>query len=551
MRRVLLVIVTTALVGWCASSGDRAGADENVIMQAYRAIKEKRAEYVAEYTETLFEVAGEYADAGEKERAEEALSTLLALYEPPPSRLRITAGSGVMIREGMDKDALKRELRKALGLEATGPSEADRALRESVEKRAGELRARSASAEALSKKSATNLEKKREKATEEFVKDQKKLAEKCLAQGFPAHAYELLLWTLPFAPENKTLRENLLRQKNFKGKWYSAYEVQKAKQGLLLDPDYGWVSQNAIEALKAGKLEYKGKWLPKEKVEELRRDWENRWQYDTEHFLVHTNASLKDAVEFGREVERLYSFFFRVYVDFYVNPGQKPDPELVFGGGMKMQKKLVLHYYRSRESYLEAVKKDPDLKSDPLLVQSAGFYDPNTGKAYFYREPDGPDLTTIYHEVTHQIFGETYNDGPRPPVWMVEGQAVFMEDPVIRGQEGMERLLAGAQPPMGIRPASPIDLLAFVSGTQTDEGFHGAARGDNYATAGAVVHFFMMYEGGKYRSGFTKYCRESYKNVSENRPVHIDKLFEWVGEAPEQVQVAWEKFNQKPDLFDF
>ena len=46
------------------------------------------------------------------------------------------------------------------------------------------------------------------------------------------------------------------------------------------------------------------------------------------HFTIHTNAPMEDAVLFGREVERLYAFVFRVWVDYYAFD----DPDLARQG---------------------------------------------------------------------------------------------------------------------------------------------------------------------------------------------------------------------------
>src|SRR5437867_5119565 len=152
---------------------------------------------------------------------------------------------------------------------------------------------------------------------------------------------------------------------------------------------------------------------------------------------------------------------------------------MVFAGGNDVgKKKPRLNYFRSREHFLAEVKKDPELKNAggmEVVPFSAGFYWKGNGKAYFFRGPTGPDLSVIYHEVTHQIFGETYTQGARPPVWLVEGFGVFMEDPVVRG----ERLLAGAEPPPGIRRSSYRDINDFVKNYQSHEQFHGTARGSD------------------------------------------------------------------------
>ncbi len=403
-------------------------------------------------------------------------------------------------------------------------------------------------------KGVDEVEARERRARAELMKKVEKLAVQCVEQGFPAHAYEILLWAIDLDPDNKSLRKNVRQYelKDDQGKlhWYSPFEMAKAKKGFVQHPEYGWVTPKEIQALKAGKLLYKNQWVPREKVETERQKWENRWTHETEHFEIATNADLKDAVLFGREVERLYAFFFRVFIDFYSAGRAADDSKLVFGGGKELSKKLRLHYYRSREHYLAEVQKDPELKSIPnpeLVAQSAGFYWGQTGKAYFYRGPSGPDLSVIYHEVTHQLFGETYDKGPRAPTWLVEGLGVFMEDPVIRG----ERLLAGAEPPPGIKPGNARDLNDFVKNHYTQETFHGGRRGDNYATGGAVIQFFLFYKGGIYRQPFMRYAREAYRNTQDESPTAIKKLYEYLSISEEQLQEDWEVFNAHPDLFDF
>jgi hypothetical protein len=389
------------------------------------------------------------------------------------------------------------------------------------------------------------------------MKAVEKLADRCVRQGFPAHGYELLLWALQIDPDNESLRR-IVRQhphtdKSGKKVWYSPFELAKAKAGYIDHPEYGWVTPAEQKALESGKLWYKNQWQPRDFVEQERQKWENRWTHQTEHFEISTNASLRDAVEFGREVERLYSFFFRMFYDFYTAGTGSDGAKLVFGGGKDLgDKKLKLNYYRSREHYISEVKKDPDTKNLPpgeiaLVSQSAGFYWGHTGKAYFYRGPDGPDLSVIYHEVTHQLFGETYDKGPQAPTWLVEAFGVFMEDPLIRG----ERLIAGAEIPPGIRKQNIRDINDFVKNYQNHNKFHGEVRTDNYATAGAVVHFFLFFRGGLYRQAFIKYAREAYRNTQDDSPTHIKKLYEYLGIPENKLQEDWEAFNNTPDLFDF
>lgn len=561
---ILGLVLSTPLVllaapgdkGKTAKDADEAGASH----RAFELIKTERAAIAAAYSEDLFALAEECVASGGGKIGEEILGRVVALHTPPVSRRKTAGDSGVMAgaerEEGEGDTALVPSLPRA----PVEPTAAEKKLVE-VKAKAETIRARfTGTKDGFDERALKRIEGARQRATEKFVEETKKLALRCVKQGYPAHAYELLLWTLQFDPENKNLRKQLLRQKPHTQKdgstrWYSAFELEKASKGFLLHPEYGWVRPDDVAALKAGKLQFNGKWLPKEKVEELRRDWANHWVYETEHFQIHTNAPLSDAVEFGREVEKLYAFFFRVFVDYYAVKGAS-DPALVFGGGKDLgTRKLWLNYYRSRESYLEACRTDPQLASDPLLPQSAGFYDPNTGKAYFYREEQGPDLTTIYHEVTHQIFGETGPRGPRPPTWMVEGLAVFMEDPVVRGEEGSERLLAGTEPPPGIRSGerSPPDLNEWLKACGDRDTFHGGTRRENYALAGTAVHFFMLYKGGRYRSGFVRWMQEAYKNSEPELPTRLSQLYDYCGVKPEKLQEDWLSFHKDPfpHLFDF
>jgi len=560
--------------------GARAAAPRGDINnEAYVKIKGIRQKHVDRYAERLFELAEACATLGAQDPGTGILATILQLYEPPRNR-RKTEQTGVALDEAITELAarlgpdvlvvpdqvakLKRVRQKELTPE-------EKARLEEVRARVKALRVKitaGASAPQPSDEVAKENERELKKlvrrlglSRRKFVGDMVRLAQQCLKQNFPAHGYEVILWALPFDPEHKTLRKALGQgrfKKDGQTHWLSAYELRKIKQGYRLHPDYGWVTPVELKNLEKGYLWYskQRKWLPREEVEALRQEWENAWVHETEHFEVTTNAPLRDVVLFGREIERFYRFFFRVFVDYYTPKGKIPDAKLVFGGGLNLGKeKLQLNYYASRESYLKEVKNDKRLQEVPnigLTARSAGFYWGGNGRAYFYRGPEGPDLTVIYHEVTHQIFGETTTGrGPRAPVWMVEALGVFMEDPVIRGDPGTERLLAGAEPPPGVQPTSPRDINDFVKHHQTDDTFHGAGRGGNYAVAGAVAHFFLLYEGGQYRKGFLRYCREAYRNYSMDSPVPISKLYDYIGMSEVELQKAWKDFNAKPHLFDF
>ena len=560
-----------------AAAQDRrraTGPRESAINRAYVEIKKRRKQALDTYVASLRATVEECVETGLPRPGTALLDTIERLIEPPETRRKVQVATGVGLDEQGERLILEQLQRLARAKKETetpqpvDPELADKRkwIEETREKlqalgrRAveGSGGAEGGGTSEQAKEAKLSREEKAAFAQEErarttFTRDIERLATLCVKQNFPAHAYELLLWALRVDGDNLKLRA-VVRQQKFVGEeeqvhWYTPYEMQFARAGYREHPEFGWVKPSQLQALKAGKVWYKGQWLDRDYVERERQDWENAWVHETEHFEIRTNAPLRDAVEFGREVESLYSFFYRVFVDFFAP--DRPSAQLVFQGGMDLQgNKLKLHYYRSREHYLENIKKDPILtqvSNFSLTLVSAGFYYKGTGKAYFYRGPTGPDLSVIYHEVTHQIFGQTYPTGPGAPVWLVEGLAVFMEDPIVRE----ERLIAGAEAPPGILKKDIRDINDFVRNHQTDETFHGGERGDNYATGGAVVHFFLLHKGGIYRKGFMRYAREAYRNNLENTPTHSDKLYEYLRVSPSDLQASWEEFNKNPDLFDF
>jgi len=168
-----------------------------------------------------------------------------------------------------------------------------------------------------------------------------------------------------------------------------------------------------------------------------------------------------------------------------------------------------------------------------------------TGKVYFYRGNRGPDLSTVFHEVVHQIFGETFGKCAGSPCWLTEGLAVFLESPKAVGEGEAHRFLVGAEIPRGFRDsARHIDDFLKTCGTENK--FHGDQRLDNYAMAGAVVHFFNFHRGGAYREGFLRYARSALRGGAP-----VQKLYEALGVTEKQLQEEWKEFCQNPSLFSF
>ena len=511
--------------------------------RVYNALKEARREAVERYAVELLQVAEDAANAGFDDVCRRALRQVRTLLRRPEDRRRNSGVDAPRLRRSADESTFAKRIHRRL-----------RRLKRQLGRTPTE-------------KGATRDERygatqpfvdKLERARRRFVKSLSSLANRCVRHGFPAHGYEVVLWTLRFDPENSRLRKTMRQQefvdpKSGEIRWYGPFDFSRASRGMVDHPRYGWVTADQQQQLEKGLSWHNGAWHPSAEVDAKRRQWKHRWTHETEHFIVHTNAPIEDAVSFGREVEQLYSFVFRVWVEFFAFDDAQAAKDLILRGGKELgARKLFLNYFRSRESYVDAIENDAALRSQDgatLLKDSAGFYSSATGRAYFFRGLDGPQLRTIYHEVTHQIFGETFARG-HAPTWLAEGIAVFMEDPIIRGQRGAQRLLAGAQAPRGLRE-HPIDVNVFLRTRNDPSVFHAAERRENYSTAGAVVHFFLLHKGGVYRRGFIRYAREAYRNTRQESPTPVAKLYEYLGTSAEMLQEAWSDFNRTPDLFDF
>jgi len=355
-----------------------ASPQKNVVNQAYQAIQNRRRQIVNKYVEALFTigelcVTKKYTEAGRK-----ITERILKVVEPPKNRRKVTSvAAGIGLDQTGDRQVLEKglvvaevhqkplspedtqhlnevrekvaALREKLGISGKAeekaadpnplqlppsddkddakkpegekdPQKKTKTSTTKVEPGSQGKKAGSNPQEKASAPGEEEIDNKEKSAREALISSVEKLGNQCLKQGYPAHAYEILLWAIEIDPDNKnlrrTVRENAYTDKSGKLHWYSPYDLAKAKQGYIEHPEYGWVTPAQIKALDAGKLWYKGQWMPKDFVDNQRQKWENRWTYETEHFEVFTNAPLRDAVVFGREVERLYSLFFRVLIDF-------------------------------------------------------------------------------------------------------------------------------------------------------------------------------------------------------------------------------------------
>src|SRR5690606_4470584 len=90
--------------------------------------------------------------------------------------------------------------------------------------------------------------------------------------------------------------------------------------------------------------------------------------------------------------------------------------------------RYTVYYYRDRSEFIAALKQ-----RQPGIEVANGVYMPNDRVAYFFYQPEDEEdaLGTVFHEVTHQLLGESSG---RPiavaelsDFWVIEGIACYME----------------------------------------------------------------------------------------------------------------------------
>ena len=369
----------------------------------------------------------------------------------------------------------------------------------------------------------TALEKARKYATkrrEQIDQDQGKrlykLASACMRFGLFTKTHDMLSSILEISPDDKKARTALGWRRDKKSKeWVSKWEYDMRKKSFLT-PE-GWFPKKKKRDFDKGLRPYQGKWIPKEREKEVRmRSSLGAYSVDSEHFRIKTNMGREKAWEIAQLLEDFYGEFFRTFIGYY---DQVAGAKLLFNTpDAKLKHTVIL--YPDRKKYLIDVKRSKG--NDELLVHSAGFYSSGDRVSRFYWSGNEENtLSTLYHEVGHQLFAETKDTargGSEGNNWVVEGIATYIESWIkkdgrwIPGGNLDESSLVQAEAVLGAQ--EDWDLAGFAAIGHKE--FHGEAgtdsahRGQNYAMAGALCHFFMHYDDEIYKEDFVRFLSDYY-----------------------------------------
>jgi hypothetical protein len=331
-------------------------------------------------------------------------------------------------------------------------------------------------------------------------------------------------------PDHKEARR-LLGHVPHEGGWATPFAVGQFRLKKVNHPTFGWVPADWVSHLDGGELpaptgkgQRKTRWLPVAEADRLRADWNQGWTFTTEHFDIHTNVPLAEAITFGRRLEAFHDLFMTLLADIL---GENvplirrfKGPKLT-GNGHSATKLHQVYYFSSKAEFVDYLS--PTL--GPEVGLNLGFYDPpKSGRgrvpAYFYRDPDGqiPETATLYHEVSHQLLFETaganFYTKNTGNFWVFEGLGTYFETVMPQPDGSLEvgglvgpRIAEALNSIVTRRRAIPMaDFVAFDEGTFRDKVqiYH------NYQQAMALCVFLMQWNHGAYRDAFLDYVRDAY-----------------------------------------
>ena len=339
--------------------------------------------------------------------------------------------------------------------------------------------------------------KRKKKLFEEHARELLALGKKCYKTGLIGRAYDMVSEVVLYKPHHATARK-LLGQVKYKDGWLDIYDAMQMRRGKVFTDEYGWVRKRDLPKYEQGLLPIRGRWVAKEKVEEIRKSWVHAWKYNTEHFEINTNVGLADAVAFGKIVEDNYDLFFRVFIGYF---SSKSQTGMLFGS-QRVKRRMKVNYFAEEEQYLKSVKYGPG---------TAGIYLGERKTSNFFKTNLESNICVVKHETTHQMFAETKKSRDSwHGAWVVEATATYMEtctrkDGKIVTEGKKARWVERFIPMLKINLAVPLKRFDHA----TYGGFQNFSP-MAYPQAAALGLFFMESEDGKYRERFVDYVTAFY-----------------------------------------
>ncbi len=222
-------------------------------------------------------------------------------------------------------------------------------------------------------------------------------AKKASDDGEPARAYQLLHEVLREDPDHAEARRILGYIQNARGEWTTPdWEKLVAQTPRLAHPQLGW---------RAGSYH----------------------RLETPHFQIATNHSKAEALEAGRELEKLAGLWRQIFFRYWSTP--EALAARLAGGAEPLARprpKMQVVLFKNRQEYTAFLRP-----SQPQAELTLGIYMHQQRVSYFFAG-DKSVYPTWYHEAAHQLFQEAVAGTVADPglvrnFWALEGAALYME----------------------------------------------------------------------------------------------------------------------------
>lgn len=367
----------------------------------------------------------------------------------------------------------------------------------------------------------------------DYANELYKIARDALNKGYPSLVFQLIREVAFYSPDHINARR-MLGYVPDGGKWTTSFRKQMALEKNVDHPRFGWIPQKHVARYENGERLLDGEWVSAEKEAAVRRDFNYAWVIGSEHFVVKTNHSLEKGVEISRALEKFHDFFLREFTGFFNSPQQiqrllDSGPRAKWSPAARYQ----VYYYRNKEEFVAALKS-----RQPMIERANGLYMPGDRIAYFFHD-DSPEetpeaqsdkLEVMYHEVTHQLLGESRPGktevGEQANFWVIEGFPCYLEsyrpeykEPQVGNPRHIRIYWARKR---ALEDNIYWPMRQFVSVGRAEF----PLEPDTYNQAAGMVHFFLNYEDGIYRDAFIQYLANVYDPAfrARQQAVSLEKI---------------------------
>ncbi len=346
-----------------------------------------------------------------------------------------------------------------------------------------------------------------------------KLASQAVKAGVPSYAFQLIR-EVAFHDSDHVRARRLLGFVRYKDEWVSPFEATKLKNKEVWTKQWGWLPGAHVARYEKGERLNGGRWVTAERDAQLRGDFSKPWEIRTEHYLLKTNFSLEHGVALASSLEEFHSFFEQTFAGFFNDPKRLQSLFEKPAAARAAANPFQIHFFRSRDEYIANLNK----KYGAQITITNGLYDTDDLIVYSFHNPKEPAEPTLYHEATHQLLAAHLKPSPviarEENFWLIEGIACYIESFRVADGEvslGDPRFLRfEAARFRKLKDGYYLPLAEFTAMGKDAFQRHPQIT-NNYSQASGLVHFFMHYEGGRYRDDLIEHLRQVYKQAETGR----------------------------------